>query len=90
MIMVVISEVLVHNLEVAPHCFLESALKIPPNKCLVFFHGHRTRSFVGNDGEILRFLPTYYRLHSDVQIKLILCPDSGIGRAGTTDPADAL
>ena len=40
MIMVEISEVLMHNIEVAPHSFLVSPLKKPPDKRLVIFHGH--------------------------------------------------
>jgi len=38
MIMEVISEVLMRNIGVAPHSFLPSALKIPPDKRLIFFH----------------------------------------------------
>ena len=41
MIMVVISEVLMHNIEVAPHNFLASALQIPPDKRLVNYDALR-------------------------------------------------
>jgi hypothetical protein len=54
MIMEVISEILMRNIEVPPHDFLESALMKPPDKRLVFLHGHWTRSFLGNEGEISR------------------------------------
>ena len=46
MIMEVISEVLMHNIEVAPHGFLVSALPIPSDKRFVFFHGPWTRSLL--------------------------------------------
>jgi hypothetical protein len=47
MIMVVISELLMRNIEVAPHNFLESALNKPPDKRLVFFRGPWPRSLLG-------------------------------------------
>ena len=69
MIMEVISEVLMRNIEVAPHNFLESALMKPPDERLVFFDGHRRAPFLGNDVEISGVLANLYRLHPDVQMK---------------------
>jgi hypothetical protein len=45
MIMIVISEILVHSIEVAPHNFLVAILNEPPAKLLVFFGGHRMSPF---------------------------------------------
>ena len=52
MVVVVISEILMHDIEIAPHSFLASVLNPAPDKCLVFFLGHGTSSFfLGNDDE---------------------------------------
>jgi hypothetical protein len=47
MVVVVISEILMHNIEVASHRFLISVLKKPPDKRFVFLHRHWTSSLVG-------------------------------------------
>jgi hypothetical protein len=52
MIMVVISEVLMHNIEIAPQSFPISALKIPPDKRLVSSTDIGRAPLLGNDGEI--------------------------------------
>src|SRR5215213_1127850 len=55
MITVVISEILMGNIDIASHNFLEPVFKEPPGKRLVFFHGHWTFSLLGDDGEIWGF-----------------------------------
>src|SRR5215212_1292887 len=69
MITVVISEILTGNIDVASHNFLESVFKEPPDKRLVFFHGHWTSSLAGQRWRDLGFLANVYRLHPDVQVK---------------------
>src|SRR5829696_8336612 len=69
MIMVVISEVLMHNIEVAPHSFLVSPLKKPPDKRLVFFHGHLYALPSWATTVKSRVPAKLYRLHPNVRME---------------------
>jgi len=63
MVVVVISEILMHDIEIAPHGFLASVLHPAPDKRLVFFLGHGTSSFLGNDGDAEGFMATIFPIH---------------------------
>ena len=45
-VMKVIGEILMQDIEVPPHGFLESVLMVTSDKRLVFFHRHRTSSLL--------------------------------------------
>src|SRR5918996_5920259 len=63
MVVVAISEILMHDIEIAPHSFLASVLNPAPDKRLVFFLGHGTPSFLGNDGEAEGFMAIIFPIH---------------------------
>ena len=75
MIMVVISEVLMHNIEIAPHGFRASASKYLRTSALFSSTDIGRAPFLGNDGEISGSLANVYRVHPDEQVKPVqTCP----------------